>query len=163
MTAISGDHEMKQIVRVIFLFVFVTGALAGCGLFQTPVLGPIAIRMSGEGFEVAICESIDSRGFSMSERKDNDSEWVYFWEVNQPASIHAGDILSPSRGREIGMSNGFEPSASPGTAIDIYVLDQSGEGADTIAATFEVPVSGLPSSQWLNSDGSISDHACGDR
>ena len=149
-------------IRTIALAGVVTIVVAGCGIVEVPLLGPLAIRGGDEGFEVAVCEAISARGFSMSERKSDDSEWIYFWEADQRVDIRDGDILSPSRGSDFGLPDGSEPAMAPGSAVDIFILDQSGDGADTISAAFHVPDEGLPTLQWLHPDGSVSDEACGD-
>jgi hypothetical protein len=132
-------------------------ALAACdpNMFQ----GPVAVRAVADDLQVAVCTegTIDSlvalERVAVPQRK-----WVEFWSSSQRVVIDYSETFIGGRAQDgVAIGSYRRPDLSPGTEYDFQLM----QGERVVAsAVLSVPAEGVPSSDWLQSDGSITTDAC---
>jgi hypothetical protein len=133
-------------------------ALAGCAPIASSS-EPIAVRSNAGVLEVAVCTSwsltsvlVQTRATGFMSSRETP------WAAEGSAELVAVDVLTstaPPAG--FTATTWGEPVLAPADELSVTL---GGEGDKTLTATFVVPLSGLPRSDWLQDDGSITAAAC---
>jgi hypothetical protein len=132
--------------------------LAGCD----PLVSgddPIAARLEGGVFTVAVCRSWNLTSVLVETRSaEPGSDWVSAWVGNGQTSLVTGDVLTSDS-----PPPGFSASAWNIPALDSndeLTITLVGEDQETLDAIIRVPESGFPDAGWLQPDGTITHEAC---
>lgn len=146
--------------RVFGLLIAVTLApgLAGCGSLSSGD-DPIAVRLHNGSLEVAVCTPWSLSSVLVQTRVPGftgRSEDV--WVADGTAELASGDVLrssSPPAGLEA--TSWVEPQLGPGDELTVTL---GGPDGTALNASLSVPLSGLPTEEWLQADGSVTKSAC---
>ncbi|MET0830354.1 MAG: hypothetical protein ABWY26_12580 [Microbacterium sp.] len=131
--------------------------LAGCdnNLFQ----GPLAVRESYGGLEIAVCTSGSTdEVVAYESARSADERWSEFLRASGELALTAGTIIVPAREmRGLQMQEYVRPHLTGGSELDISVnLDDSA----VASALFLIPDGGLPIASWLQPDGTVTTSPC---
>ena len=136
----------------------IASTLAGCESLAA-VDDPIAVRRSDGELQVTVCTAVTLTSLLVEARAAGVvSQSQKAWVAEGHSAIAAGEVLSsgsPPTGLEA--SAWGEPDLTPSSELTIALV---GDNDETLEASFTVPLSGLPTSDWLQSDGTITESAC---
>ncbi len=149
---------MRARIAILASALLVT-VLAGCGALAS-VDDPLAARLNDGELEIAVCTPWQLTTVLVETRATgfvNAQQSV--WVAEGRADLAPGDILS-----SIAPLDGLE--ATSWTRAQLAPSDElsvtlGGEDDETLEAAFAVPMSGLPTKGWLQSDGTLTEAACG--
>lgn len=132
--------------------------LAACDSLAA-VEDPIAVRRSDGELQVTVCTAITLTSVLLEARAAGIvSQSQTAWLAEGRSDIAAGDVLSsdsPPSGLDA--SSWGEPDLAPSSELTITLI---GENDETLEASLTVPLSGVPTADWLQADGTITKNAC---
>ena len=152
---------LKSPAAVAVVGVAVMCILSGCD--PAAGQGPISVRAGGLGLEVAVCAEIEiADAEAIVYQGERGEEQALIWEATGAAVFSYGDVVSLSKPPEPLVNVTYSPALLiGGDVLGIYlkpgVNSEQGAGA---YANFDVPSSGMPKSDWLQSDGTLSSNPC---
>lgn len=146
---------MGRRIVAAFLAAACIAVLSGCDteMFQ----GPVSVKQAEGRLVIKVCAGGDITNIHASTWDTRTRSWVTFWQADVKLSLARGDeFLSGARDGVL-FGEFTEPGLSAGMGIDISFTNANGAVA---SAVLEVPEQGLPTAEWLRSDGSIDSEAC---
>ena len=144
----------------VLLLLACAALLTGCVYTPNGAVNPTAIQRDGEVIVIAVCSAVDAVEVSI-EQSNQRSDWSEVLTATGSVALTAGDTFTSSRGPA-----GLIVDDSSPLAFDdlrsIGVLIQPSSDESTASATiFSIPEGGVPSDEWLQWDGELSEQPCG--
>ena len=136
----------------------IASTLAGCDSLAAEE-DPIAVRRSDGELQVTVCTALTLTSVLVEARAAGVvSQSQKAWVAEGRSEIAAGEVLasdSPPSGLDA--SAWGEPDLTPSSELTITLV---GDNDETLEASLTVPLSGVPTKEWLQADGSITERAC---
>jgi hypothetical protein len=125
--------------------------------------GPLALRDSGDGLEIAVCSTVrvSSVRASFDPLNQIKRNWQLFWEASGEADLVSGTVVKPVEGLS-GLDSVATavPDLIPEGELDITFEGAVAQGSERASAVFVIPHEGIPATGWLRPDGDVYEVPC---